>query len=220
MKAFRISLIIVLVMSVFVWMLFFLTAENQSSQYYPWDISTNARGHLQVFGLTIDETSIIQAKRQLRANAKIALLESTDQQLSLELDLGEHTFGIISGRLLANIDLDEAQKQELKKNNVKATRLDSGTIKMSLEHNDAIALLDRPINGLTFIPYGDFTVASILKFFGKPNQRIREKNQIEHFLYPEKGLEVILDDNGKEVFQYVSPKNFERLQKPLQKLKN
>jgi hypothetical protein len=38
---------------------------------------------------------------------------------------------------------------------------------------------------------------------------------VEHFLYPAKGLDLILDRKGKEVLQYVAPRDFARLREPL-----
>lgn len=215
MKAFKLSLIISMVTIVFVWALFSLTEKKEGTQNYPWDISVNTQGHLKVFGLIIDESSIIDSKNLLNANPKLALLQSKDKSLALELDLGEHSFGLITGRLLANIDISEEHKQRLKKNNVKFTGFESGSAKMSLDHEDAIELLTYPLNGFTFIPYGAFDEQKVLKFFGTPEQRIKENETMEHFLYPEKGLSIIVDQSGKEVFQYVSPKNFSRLKSPL-----
>ena len=37
----------------------------------------------------------------------------------------------------------------------------------------------------------------------------------EHLLYPELGLDLILNPEGKEILQYVAPRDFRRLQAPL-----
>jgi hypothetical protein len=38
-----------------------------------------------------------------------------------------------------------------------------------------------------------------------------------HLLYPEKGLDVVVDSDGKELLQYVAPRNFAELREPLHK---
>ena len=46
----------------------------------------------------------------------------------------------------------------------------------------------------------------------------RRAEALEHFLYPDKGLDLVLDSKGKEVLQYVAPADFARLRAPLGKL--
>ena len=54
------------------------------------------------------------------------------------------------------------------------------------------------------------------KRFGEPAQRIREaENNTTHWLYPERGLDIALNDEGQAVMQYVSPKAFSKLMAPL-----
>jgi hypothetical protein len=36
-----------------------------------------------------------------------------------------------------------------------------------------------------------------------------------HLLYPPLGLDVVVDGDGKELLQYVAPRDFERLRAPL-----
>ena len=218
MKPLKLSLLLVFMVSLVVWVLYFLAANEENKTRFPWQVSVNPAGHLQVFGLTLEETTILQAKEILNANPKLALIESTDGSLSLELDLGENTFGLISGRLLAEIDVDEATKKRLKANNVKAKKLESGSIKMSLAHEDAIKMINLPLVGLSFIPYGDFSAEKIRHFFGQPSKVISETENSLHFLYPEKGIGIMLNRQGKEVFQYISPAKFSRLEQPLMRL--
>jgi hypothetical protein len=53
--------------------------------------------------------------------------------------------------------------------------------------------------------------------FGAPAERIRQGETLEHFLYPARGLDIVLDSKGKEVLQYVAPADFARLRAPLGK---
>ena len=42
-----------------------------------------------------------------------------------------------------------------------------------------------------------------------------EEPGVVHWLYPVKGLDVVVREEGKEVLQYVAPREFERLARPL-----
>jgi len=55
----------------------------------------------------------------------------------------------------------------------------------------------------------------IVQRFGQPAERVRTAENIEHLLYPDKGLDVVLDSDAKELLQYVAPREFARLREPL-----
>jgi len=68
---------------------------------------------------------------------------------------------------------------------------------------------------MTFIPTVNIDEASAIKRFGPATEIIRTSEQVAHLLYPDKGLDIIINEDGKEVLQYVAPRDFERLRKPL-----
>ena len=47
--------------------------------------------------------------------------------------------------------------------------------------------------------------------------RIHVSEKRVHLLYPDKGLDVVVDSEGKELLQYVAPKDFALLREPLLK---
>ena len=71
-----------------------------------------------------------------------------------------------------------------------------------------------PIASLTYLPTTQVEESVITKRFGEPAQRIREKKtNLIHWLYPQHGLDVVLD--AKPFFQYLPLKDFELLRAPL-----
>ena len=60
---------------------------------------------------------------------------------------------------------------------------------------------------------------SISKLGARPEDILAEiidtDDQTTHLLYPEKGLDLIINRKGKEALQYVAPKDFTRLRDPL-----
>lgn len=60
---------------------------------------------------------------------------------------------------------------------------------------------------MTFIPSINLDEEVIRTRFGEPDQRT-ELEGVVHFLYPEKGLDVVIIEEGKEVIQYVVPRDF------------
>jgi hypothetical protein len=54
----------------------------------------------------------------------------------------------------------------------------------------------------------------ILARFGQPDKKIALA-EVTHYLYPDKGLDIALYKDAKDVLQYVSPQAFSQLTQPL-----
>jgi hypothetical protein len=58
--------------------------------------------------------------------------------------------------------------------------------------------------------------AIFAKRFGQPELRIKEKKSgAVHWLYPQHGLDITLGGGEKPLLQYVAPKDFDKLTRPL-----
>lgn len=74
-----------------------------------------------------------------------------------------------------------------------------------------------PISAMTYMPFANLEEDIIVGRFGEPAEKIRSHEQAQHWLYPEKGLDLIINDVGKEILQYVPPGEFDRLVQPLRR---
>lgn len=79
------------------------------------------------------------------------------------------------------------------------------TRKATLSSADLAEALKAPVTAVSFIPAANLDEEIILSRFGQPAQRVRSNGHLEHFLYPDKGLDLTLDSEGKELLQYVVP---------------
>jgi hypothetical protein len=66
-----------------------------------------------------------------------------------------------------------------------------------------------------YISIADYEEKQI-DFFGKPDEIQKVGETTEYRLFPEKGLVVLWDTDGKETFYYVSPDDFLRLKTALE----
>ena len=78
------------------------------------------------------------------------------------------------------------------------------------------------VKTLNYIPAVQFDDDLIINRFGVPAEKIKlEGKQVGwHYLYPDRGLDIIYSEEGKEVLQYVLPKDFNALTAPLQSHQN
>jgi hypothetical protein len=65
-----------------------------------------------------------------------------------------------------------------------------------------------------YLPIADFELKQ-MKFFGEPQEKIQVTENAQYWLYPKKGMALLWDKDGKEIFYYVAPKDFARLKKSL-----
>jgi len=89
-----------------------------------------------------------------------------------------------------------------------------GGKRITLTADDLARVRSLPIASLTYMPTTRLDEAVIEKRFGQPVQRVREnKTGLIHWLYPQDGVDIILDDHA--VFQYLPPKDFALASAPL-----
>lgn len=186
----------------------------------PWQIELPAAGVSRVFGLTLGgakPSTLIDAQRAFPEVLKLALLAPTDKPLTLEAYFESVSIGPLSGKLVLSIAASQAELEAMRERAAKTDHLETGIRKFNLSDADRQRAETLPLATLVFIPAASLDEAVILQRFGTPAERIPQGETLEHFLYPEKGLDVVLDRKGKEVLQYVAPADFARLRAPLGK---
>lgn len=181
----------------------------------PWQIEILPDGATRVFGLIPARSTLDDARGRFGMDMEIAVIAAPGEPGALEAYSSNVTAGVVTGKIILLADADGATVARLRQRAIKTEYMDSTTKKFIL-HPDDLALAWRtPIAGITFIPSVSLDEQTALARFGVPRERIRVDDRIEHFLYPEKGLELALDSKGKEVLQYVAPRQFARLREPL-----
>lgn len=181
----------------------------------PWQIDILPGGEARVFGLVPGHNTLDEARGRFGMDMQIAVVAAPGEPGSLEAYSSNVTAGVITGKIILLADADGETVARLRQRAVKTEHMDSTTRKFIL-HRDDLALAWRaPIAGITFIPSVNLDEQTALARFGVPNERIRVNDRVEHFLYPQKGLDLALDSQGKEVLQYVAPRQFARLREPL-----
>ena len=189
--------------------------DQPKEDIYPWQITIQPDGKLRVFGIILNETTLIDAAALLGRDYKIGLFETSNQPMSLEAYFNEVTMGGISGKFVMTLEATQDELAELLQNAVKREVLESGAKRYTLKAETSAALAQKRITSLSYIPYINLDEEIINKRFGEPAERIIVDQKRQHLLYPELGLDLLLDEEGKELLQYVAPAKFEQLRQPL-----
>ena len=194
------------------------TKDNtQIVEKYPWQITHLENGKSRVFGIVFGETSLKEVDSLLKGSSKVALFE-LDKKLSLEAYYKNISLGGLIGSFIFTLDASAEQLNKIKKESVskepaenKGRRYDLD--KLAIDQSKMLI-----VKNLIYIPTAQLDEKTIIQRFGKPSKKIKLKTKEMgwHYLYPEKGLDLIFKEEGKEVLQYVLPKDFNLLLEPLQ----
>jgi hypothetical protein len=194
--------------------------KSESLSGLPWQIEVQADGSTQVFGLHIGVSRLSDAVAVLGSDYELAIITATSAVVAnetgnLEMYYGHYQSGLLSGKLILQVDSSEQSIKRWLQNETKSDYMASGQAKKhSLSSDDLPEVLNEVISGITFIPAVNLDEKIVLSRFGAPAQVIHSTD-VTHYLYPEKGLDIALYEESKEVLQYVSPAAFEQLVKPL-----
>jgi len=185
--------------------------ETGPDSGYPWQIDLTEQGLSTVFGLTIGRTRMTEVRDIIGDGMKLALLSDDKGDAAVEMYYGVYTAGRLSGRLIIVADLAPEAIGGMRERAIRA----GGANRFRIHNDDLPAIMQSPVKGITFIPLVDLDKDIILQRFGQPDEIVTSEDKLSHFLYAEKGLDVILDNDGKEVLQYVAPARFDQLKNPL-----
>lgn len=186
----------------------------------PWQIQVHADGTASVFGITPEQTTVSELLDLLGEDHELAIISDSEDRNGLEIYYSHFNIGPLQAKLIANVTADSEQLEAMQAAASSSSYTGSGSRKFLLNENDLKQIQNWVIDSLSYLPSARLDEGIILDRFGKPQQRIADGEGVEHFLYPEKGLDIVLNSEGKELLQYVAPRSFDKLAKPLESLKD
>ncbi len=182
----------------------------------PWDIQVDARGNNRVLGVVLGETTLAEAEQRYRDSATVNLFLSPDGEYSAEAYFQRLFLSGIKADLVLALDLPPDLAREMYERGLRVSQLASGNQKIDLRERDLERIAGMPITHITYLPALDLDSELLEQRFGVPAERYREaESDTVHWLYPESGLDIALNPQGREVLQYVQPQEFQRLRAPL-----
>lgn len=180
----------------------------------PWQITVFDDGSSEVFGLRLGHSSLNDARNKLSDEMDLAIIIDQQNQVGMEMYIKHFKAGVLAGKLVLVADLSQQQLGQMINNLDRGNYMASGARKLSPTDEDQALALNSAVASITFIPSINLDEDIILNRFGDKPQKITI-NGDTHFLYPERGLDVVMNERGKELLQYVAPAEFEQLRQPL-----
>ena len=186
--------------------------DTENVKGLPWQIEILPDGDSNVFGVTLGQSTLGDARERLGDDMTLAIIVAAGQDTGgLEMFYSRYKAGVFSGKLVLAADMAPETLTQLTERAIKSEYMKSGARKFTLDPEDLTVAYQAPLASMTFIPTVNIDEASAIKRFGPAAETIRASEQVTHLLYPEKGLNLIIDTDGKDILQYVAPGDFERL---------
>lgn len=190
--------------------LWILGREPQTMQVrdLPWQIEPTSSGSIRVFGITLGETSLDEASRHFGKVPDMAVFVGAEGPESIEAFYGKTKVGVFDAKVVLILAADPAILAKVAETAGKPEPMPSGSWKRPISEEALDTVLQLPVRAITYVPSVHYESDIVLHRFGEPADKLRHDDHSEYWFYPEKGLVILLDSEGKELLQYVSPSDF------------
>jgi len=194
--------------------------HSEKPTHLPWQIEKTPDGNTRVFGIELGRTTLGEVESIVKMESEVSLFAKENGEQVVEAYFDNVDFSGLRARMVIVMGLEPAELSAMFERGARIANMGGGMRKVTLSDADLLKVGNTPVAVITYIPRINLDEAMIEKRFGKPAHRIAEKEgAIVHMLYPEKGVDIAMDPEGKEVFQYVAPAQFDSVLKPLQESK-
>ncbi|MDH5426368.1 MAG: hypothetical protein OEY29_15375 [Gammaproteobacteria bacterium] len=184
---------------------------NITSDKLPWQIEISENAQSKVFGITLDQTTMREALTILQTFPEIAAFVHNNGRRNLEAYISSVSLSGLSAKMILEYSVSKEDMDRYIKDSIKKEGTPSGAFKYSLNEQDILEAMQAPVSSISYIPYAQFDDEIILQRFGTAAETITVSDMTSILLYPNLGLSITYNKDQKEVLQYVSPANFERL---------
>jgi hypothetical protein len=183
----------------------------------PWQIELDAQGGSSVFGLRPGVSTVGEVRQKFGSEMDVAIIAEPNEMGAIEGYYSQVALGFVLAKVIVTVDAKKGLILEMRDRALKAKHMESTTRKIILHPDDLAAIQNMPVKAISVIPSVNLDEATVIQRFGQPGERLAVSEKRVHLLYPEKGLDVVVDGDGKELLQYVAPRNFAELREPLNK---
>ncbi|PKO88032.1 MAG: hypothetical protein CVU18_08605 [Betaproteobacteria bacterium HGW-Betaproteobacteria-12] len=181
----------------------------------PWQIEVDNKGGSRVFGLQPGVSTLAEIKAVLGRELEVAIIARPDETGAVEAYYSQVALGFVLAKMVITLDVAPDAVAAMRERALKAKHMESTTRRITLHPDDLARLESVPVKALAVIPTVNLDEATVVQRFGQPAERLQASEKRVHLLYPSFGLDVVVDGEGKELLQYVAPRDFPLLREPL-----
>jgi hypothetical protein len=170
----------------------------------PWDIQHTDNQSIRVFQLTLGSSTLEEARSVFQMQGKANLFIGDDGKPALEAYFERVFLSGLRADFVLVLDAEAGLLTELYDRGSRISRSTDSTHKVNLSGNDQLVVSKLPIKLINYIPHANLDEQLTKDRFGQPSQKITElETGITHWIYPDRGLSIGLNPDGKELIQYM-----------------
>lgn len=187
------------------------TSHNGEQPRATWNLKVDENGRLEVLGIKLGVTTLQQAEGILRSRSQRAIFAQTQAAAPQPPDI-EAFFSNMpdNSKLVLSLIASQEQLETIAAKAHSPMAFPSGSVKMEIADVHMPLVDAMVIDRLTAIPRIRIKPADIETQFGKP-AKLHLQDDVLHYLFPQYGLDVILDQSGEAIIQFVNPGDFHRV---------
>lgn len=175
----------------------------------PWQITVNPDGSSRVFDLELGSADLVDAQNKFGRVEHYAVFERDLDHSELEAYFGNVMFGPLQAKVVISLKASEAQRRALMQQAKKRESSPTGDWKYLLQHQVEDQLRDHKVEAISYVPATrGLDRAFFLQRFGEPSAVLQENENAVSWFYPDKGLSILIDEQGREVLEYQPPRDF------------
>jgi hypothetical protein len=200
-----------------IWLLLSIIPDERAGpRLYPWDVSRDAAGRTRVFGLSVGDSTLADARALLGEAGEVNLFVNPDGSHSVEVYFDDVYLSNIRADWILTLDLEPGRLAAMYDRGLRVSKTGSGSRKVKMKPEDVETLAGEPIGTLTYLPWKNLEPRDIEGNFGAPAERLAEDSGVVHWLYPDKGMDIARDADGGVVIQYLNPDDYAKAIAPLE----
>jgi hypothetical protein len=187
--------------------LFLLPQGNNAykPEELPWNSYRDDQGRVYALGLIVGQSTLADAMLRYGNDVEIKLFTDHDlNPTSVEAFFPTIYIGSIKSPLILRLKVSPERMQALMNEAPGVRATPTGNKEVLLSDFQARSLLHNPIEVITLVAGKDLPEQALLKRFGAPQEKRSESDHTERWIYPNKGLTIIVDPEGKEVFEWAN----------------
>jgi len=188
--------------------------RERDTKNLPWKTSVTESGAIQVLGITIGEMTLKELSIRLQKISDTALFETPKGELSIESYFGKTMIGLLEARIVVDLEVSDEFLNTERKYAKNRDSTPNNNWKYQLTTEGLAEVANKKIWRMAYLPTGQYEEKQI-KFFGEPEEIIEVTKTAQYRLFPSKGIALLWDTDGSEIFYYVAPKDFLRLKESL-----